>query len=136
MSVIKNKRNESKMQFLETANEIHLFTIKQAVKFPKKYTFYVSQKLSDCACAGHAYVKRGNSIYPTNAHEVQLRRDYFLHAYAEFQNLISQINIAYNLFPIPEKTIVAWMGLINDELRLLKSVLKNDKARYKNLTDF
>lgn len=124
------------MQFLETASRIHIYTIKQVIKFPKKYTFYVSQKVASCASDAYAFVKRGNSIYPTNAHEVQMRRDFFLQAYAEYQNLISQINIAYNLFPIQENTMINWMSLINDELRLLKSVLKNDKTRYKNLLGF
>ena len=34
MSVVKSKRGESGMQFLENAYNLEVFTIKQAVKFP------------------------------------------------------------------------------------------------------
>jgi hypothetical protein len=34
MAVLKSKRGQSNMQFLENAYELEVFTIKQAVKFP------------------------------------------------------------------------------------------------------
>ncbi|MBR2265816.1 MAG: hypothetical protein IJ882_03965, partial [Paludibacteraceae bacterium] len=78
-------------------------------------------------------VKRGNSIYPLNQHEVQMRRDYFLRAYAELQNMVSQIEVAQELFGIEMDTMKYWMEIIDTEMRLLKAVLKNDRARYKEL---
>ena len=35
MSVLKSKRGESAVQFLETARELEIYTIKQCAKFPK-----------------------------------------------------------------------------------------------------
>lgn len=42
MSVPKHKRHESYVEFLSNAYEILSFTIKQCVKFPKRYTFFLS----------------------------------------------------------------------------------------------
>jgi hypothetical protein len=133
ISVIKSKRGESDMQFLDTAYQLYIFTIQQCVKFPKRYTFYVSQDISHIAFEIHRKVKCANSIYPTNSHEFQMRRDYFLESYADTQSLISQINAATELFQISGGVLTRWMELINYELSLLKGIMKRDKSRYKNL---
>ena len=133
ISVIKSKRGQSSMQFLDTATKLHIYTIKQCVKFPKRYTFYVSQSISDTATEILKCAKSGNSIYPTNAHEVQVRRDYFLRAYAETQSLVSLINDARELFDISGSTLTGWMELIQSELNLIKGVMKADKQRFKKL---
>lgn len=135
MSVIKSKRNQSSAQFLETALQIQHYTLRQCVKFPKRYTILFTQNLTTTATNACTQVKKGNSIFPTNKHEAQLRRDCFLQAYAELQALISLISTAYDMFPISENAIVEWMRLINEELRLLKALMKADKQRYKNLPD-
>lgn len=133
MSVIKSKRNESDMQFLDTAFQLYIYSVQQCVKFPKRYTFYVSQEISHTASEIHRKVKCANSVFPTNAHEFQIRRDYFLEAYADTQSLISQINAATELFQISGSILTRWMELIQSELHLLKGIMKKDKARYKNL---
>lgn len=121
------------MQFVDTASKLHIYTVKQCVKFPKRYTFYVSQNISDTASEILKCVKSANSIYPTNAHEVQVRRDYFLRAYAETQSLVSLINDAKEMFDISGSAMTGWMELIQAELNLLKGILKTDKQRYKKI---
>ena len=134
MTVIKSRRAESELQFLATARKLQIYTIQKCVNtIPKRYTFFVAQNLSDSATAVYANCKRGNSIYPLNQHEVQMRRDYFLKAYAELQNLVSQIEVAYELLHFEEKVLHEWAGLINEELKLIQAVLKKDRERYKNI---
>ena len=133
MSVIKSKRSTSEIQFLHTARELQIYSIQKCAHFPKRYTFYVSQPLAACATRIHEDVKRGNSIYPTNQHEAQMRLDYFLNARAELYNLVSQIEVARELFNIEEHVIKYWMEMIDTELRLVKALIKTDRARYKNL---
>lgn len=130
MSVVKSKRKESALQFLDTASQLHIYSIKQCVKFPKRYTFYVSQNISDTASEILKCVKSANSIFPTNVHEMQVRRDYFLRAYAETQSLISLINDAKELFDISGTAMTGWMELIQTELKLLRGIMKTDKQRY------
>lgn len=133
MSVIRSARSVSEVQFLYTARELQIYTIQKCVGFPKRYTFYVSQPLAAVATRIYEDVKRGNSIYPSNQHEVQLRRDYFLQAVAELQNLISQVEVAYELFRFDANIIEHWMQLVDTEMKLIKALLKSDKSRYKDL---
>lgn len=133
MSVPKSRRTESDMAFLQGAREIVLYTLRKCVGFPKRYTFYISQPIADCAIRIEEYIKRGNSIYPTNAHEVQMRRDEFIHANTELYNLLSLLEIAGELFGISADTMQGWAELIHNEIRLVGGVLKKDKARYKHM---
>ena len=133
MSVIRSARSVSEVQFLHTARELQIYTIQKCVGFPKRYTFYVSQPLAAVATRIYEDVKRGNSVYPANQHEVQLRRDYFLQALAELQNLISQVEVAYELFRFDANIMEHWMELVDTEMKLVKALLKSDKSRYKDL---
>ena len=131
MPVIKNKRGISGVQFLDTARELQIFTTRKCVKFPKRYTFFITSSIVQCAINIHSYVKKGNSIFPSNADDAKLRREQFIQAGIELQNLISQINVAYEMFPVPDKTMKQWMELIQKEIALVKSVIKKDKEKYK-----
>lgn len=130
MSVPKHKRNESSVQFLDTAALLHLHTIKQVTKFPKKYTFYVSQPIARLACDVLDNVKRANSIFPSNSHEAQVRRDLFQAARGSVQAMISEINNAKELLPISGAALSEWMSLISYELDLLKRVMESDRKRF------
>ena len=133
MSVIKSKRSESEMEFIHTARQLQIHSIKKCTGFPKRYTFYISQPIANSATRIHQYVKMANSIYPLNKHEVQIRRDYLLRANAELQSLISQLEVAHELFGIDVDALKYWMELVEREIRLVKAVLKKDRARYKHL---
>lgn len=133
MSVPKGKRGESDVEFLRTARELQLYTIKKCVGFPKRYTFYVSQPIAECATRTHEYLKCANSIYPMNQHEAQLRIDYELHANAELNSLVSQLEAAAELFGIEPDKLKHWMELVEKEMRLVKALIKKDRERYKTL---
>ena len=110
MSVIKSKRSTSDMEFLATARKLEIYTIQKCVNFPKRYTFYVSQPLAAAATRIYEDVKRANSIYPLN-----------------------QLEVAQELFGIEMDTLKYWMDIVDTEIRLVKAVLKSDRARYKDL---
>lgn len=134
MSVIKSKRTESEMEFISNARELQIYTVKKCTGFPKRYTFYVSQPIANIATQIHHNVKCANSIYPTTKSEAEMRKMYLKRATAETQSLISQIEIAAELFGIEENSIKHWMALIKKEIRLIQAVLKRDRERFKNLT--
>ena len=134
MSVIRSKQNESELEFLRTARNLQIYTVQKCVNtIPKRYTFYVGTGLAESAASIYQNAKRGNSIYPLNQHEVQIRRDYFLRAYAELQSLVSQIEVAYELLHFDEKVLHEWAALINSEMKLIRAVIKKDRQRYKDL---
>ncbi|NCC06710.1 MAG: hypothetical protein EOM30_01380 [Clostridia bacterium] len=133
MSVIKSKRTTSDMEFIANARKLEIYSIQKCVGFPKRYTFYVSQPIANAATRIYEDVKRGNSIYPLNQHEVQLRRDCFIRANAELQSMISQLEVAQELFGIEMDTLRFWVDIIDTEIRLVKAVMKSDRERYKDL---
>ena len=133
LAVIKSNRSESEMEFVHTARELQIHTIQKCVGFPKRYTFYVSQPIAACATRIHEYVKCANSIYPLNQHEVQIRRDYLLRANAELNSLVSQIEVAHQLFGLEPDKMKFWMDIVEREIRLVKGAMKKDRERYKDL---
>lgn len=134
MSVPKSKRGTSDMEFVYNARKLQIYTVKKCVGFPKRYTFFVSQPISDSATRIHQYVKMANSVYPTNAHEVQLRRDYLIRANAELNSLVSQIEVANELFGLEARVMKYWMDIVDEEIRLVKGTMTKDRERYKNIT--
>ena len=121
------------MEFIYNARQLQIHTIRKCVNFPKRYTFYVSQPISNASTRIYEDVKRANSIYPINQHEAQIRRDYLIHANAELYSLISQLEVAQELFGIEPEALKFWMQLVEKEIRLVKAVMKKDKERYKIL---
>ena len=136
MTVIRSKRDISELEFLYTARELQVYTIRKCVNtIPKRYTFFIAQHLADSATAIYVNTKKGNSIYPVNQHEVQIRRDYFLKAYAELQSLVSQIELSYEIIRYDQSVMQEWAALIAKELKLISGMLKKDRERFKNLPD-
>ena len=64
---------------------------------------------------------------------MQIRRDYLLRANAELYNLVSQIEVANELFGIDGDSVKFWMDIVDREIRLVKGTMKKDRERYKNL---
>lgn len=133
MSVPKPQRSVSEMEFIRNARELQIFTIRKCKNFPRRFSFYVNIPLANASTRVYEYVKRGNSINPGNQHEVQLRRDCFLKANAELYNMVSQIEVAEELFGLHKEMMREWVTLINREITLVKGAMESDKRRYKNL---
>lgn len=133
MSVIKSSRTTSDMEFIATSRNLEIFTIRKCGKIPKHYTFYISVPLANASTRVYECVKKANSIYPVNQHEVQMRRDYFIRAHAELQSMVSQIEVAAELAGLSKEVIREWMALIDSEIRLVKAIMKKDRERYKNI---
>ncbi len=120
------------MEFLATARKLQIFTIQKCVNaIPKRYTFFIATPLADSARRVYECVKRGNSIYPTNPHEAQLRRDWFLQANAELYNLVGQIEVAHEMIHFDPAIMREWSGLISAEIKMVKGILKSDRERNK-----
>ena len=145
MSVPKSKRGESGYEVVNTAGDLYNKTIQICLKLPKRYTYLVLQPIVELAGKVADYTKSGNSVYPSNAHEVQIRRDYFIHARATLQSLISRANIIIDIptvltYKDGDKTkgvtkneLQEWADLMGKEDRLIAGAMKKDKERYKDL---
>ena len=134
MSVVRSKRSDSSLEFLNTARKLQIYTVQKCVSvIPKRYTFYLGTGLAESAASIYKDLKRGNSVYPVNQHEVQVRRDYFMRAYAELQSLVSQLEVAYEIINFDENVLHEFGSLISTEMKLVKAIIKTDRERFKNL---
>lgn len=135
MSVLKSNRNKSDIQFLETAREIELSIYRITKNFPKRYNYTLSAELIKLAQSLLDNLKAANSIYPTNAHELQLRRDYWIYANNSLQCLISQCGIAKELAIDVKSSSWEQLGLIlQGEAKLISAVKSSDTKRFSTLT--
>ena len=134
MSVLKSHRSDSGVQFLDTARDLEVYTLRNCMKFPKRVTFYLSQHIVSLSQAVLNNCKAANSIYPRNAHEAQMRRDCLIKANNALQAMVSQLDIAQGVVgDVPDKVWLEWMRLIAEEARLISAVQKSDLTRYKDL---
>lgn len=140
MSVLSSKRSVSAVQYVDTARELEIYTLRQCVRFPKRYTFFITTEIVRLAQNVYNNVKSANSVFPTNASEAQRRRDYLIMANCDLQCLISQLDIAKNLITqtANNKAIEAsvwqkWLDIIEQEAKLIAAVKKSDKERYANI---
>ena len=131
-SVHRNERDDSDMQFVQTARDLQIYVLKTVRHFPKSYTFYLGLPLAESARKIHSCVKRANSINPTNQHEAQMRIDQLLYARAEIHNMIAQVEVAAEV--MTEKfNKKEWMSYLYAEIPLVNGVIKSDRARYRRL---
>ena len=145
MSVPKSKRDESKFEVVNNALDLYKFTLSLCLKMPKRYTFLVLQPIVELAGNVADYTKCANSVFPTNAHEAQMRIDYYIRARAELQALISRAGILFEAsgalnYKDEKKTkgvtaheIEKWSYMMYKELSLVKGAVENDRKRFKNL---
>lgn len=135
MGVLKKDRGLSSVQFIDTARALEVLTLKNCLKLPKRYTFFITTEIVRLSQSVYNNVKSVNSIYPTNQIEAQMRRDYFTKANCDLQALISQLGIAKEIITTEMKATIwiEWMNLIEEEAKLISAVKKNDKERFKSL---
>lgn len=131
MAVLKQKRGESYLQFLDTARQLEIYTLKHCVKFPKRYTFFITTEIVRLSQSVFNNVKSANSIFPSGQLEVAMRREFLTKANCDLQCLISQLDVAKEMFgeEVKANTWCTWMDLIETEAKLISAVKKRDKER-------
>lgn len=145
MSVPTYRRNESAIQYLETARELETYTIRYCAKFPKRFMFLITKHIVELSHSVYDNAKAANSVYPLNKEEEKLRIGYLSRAICDLECLASQLEIAHELIThfetgtpqnsktraIAPKIWEEWSAIMVKELRLLKSVRKSLHEKYK-----
>lgn len=132
-SVLKYKRNQSPMEFENNARKLMLYTIQRCGHFPKHYTFYIGIPLANDAREMYSCIKRANANEPKSRIEAQARHGYFKKAVAILWEMVSQIEVAKDLFTISDHIMEEWMGMIDYEFDLLNGIMNHDDHQYANL---
>ena len=131
MSVPKGERNTSTMEFLATARNLQIFTLRKTKKFPTRWRADISTPLVLDTRYVYQCLKMGNNRWPTNAHEAQIRRDYFLQARGRLDSFIAQLKIACEVCEVNEKVLREWSMLAAEEIKLINGVIESDRRRFK-----
>lgn len=142
MSVPKSKRKESSYDVVDTAKKLRGKVLHICLKLPRRYTYILLQDAMHNASKVAYLCKGANSVFPTNAHEAQIRIDYWIHARAALQALSMDIDdfadipslVTYNdagkkkgatRYEIDEIGI-----LIKQEMGFLKKAIETDRKRF------
>lgn len=140
MSVYKSKRETSAVQYVETARQLQVFTISNCVKFPKRYTYLVVNKLASLAEDIDTHIRIAEAIMPTNSHEAQTRRDELNLAFGLLNSLDDKLQLMYDIvkknpnwdkeFRWLPNAMLEWGRLIQAEKNLIVGVKKADRKRF------
>ena len=141
MSVYKSKRSTSAIQYVENARQLQVFTIKNCVKFPKRYTYIVVQKIANLVEDIDTHVRVAESMMPTNLHEAQLKRDELTYTFGLLNSLDDKLQLMYDIvsdnpnfkteFKWLPNAMLEWGRLIQKERDLITGVKKADRKRFK-----
>ena len=141
MSVYVSKRNESQVQFLETARKLSAHTLTYCLKSPKRLTFFITKDI--CYLARKVYYEANiaNNIVPRNSKDVQNRREHFQLALAACENMelpLTELKSRLEMNPEESKewkkfAFQEWGRLLLEEQTLLKGIMKKDLERYKEI---
>lgn len=140
MSVYKSKRGLSAVQYVETARKLQVFTIANCIKFPKRYTYLVVNKIAGLAEDIDTHVRIAEAIMPTNAQELQNRRDEFTYSFGLLNALDDKLQLMYDIvkqnpkfnteFKWLPSAMLEWGNLIRTEKNLIIGVKKADRKKF------
>ena len=151
LSVLKYKRNESKAEYLNTANQIYIETLRFLTRLSNRYSRLVSGNVIQLAAEVLNHVEKANSIYPSDDERKKLRKAHLLEARASLMALDVHLTHCYELISLnPEGCFETANGkpvkqsdakqkinnmaeslgcLIDKENTMITNLLKSDKKR-------
>lgn len=132
MSVLARNRGVSAMEFLNSAHELELFTIRRSAHdIPKAYTFVLRVPLCESARRINQNLVYANSIYPTSKEDYAKRRGFQRMAILECENMLELLRLTSEVLPIKDTILEPWTGYILSVEKLTKLWFKSDKERFK-----
>ena len=129
MSVLKNKRTESQLEFYHTATqaraEITRLMMNEKV-VPKRwrpvFTFPMTEKLIKLI----DYITAANTIYPQNLREAEMRRDYQTRAIITVEQILQLMQYIMTTLPVNVDKFQPATELLTRESALLRGWRKSD----------
>lgn len=136
MSVLVKDRGESVMEFMNTAFELEKFTIQACHRenvIPKRYRLSKGMDLMRSANIIGNNVVYANSIFPKTREEHKMRAKYQRSAIREIQIMLKDLRLVSEILPIKDTTLEEWTGLLLKEEGSIKSWMRSDAKRFKDL---
>lgn len=136
MSVRKGDRGEGTLQVLNDCRILASYTIqicRNEKVFPKSQRWIMSQRIVNECVDAMTCIRRANSVMVYTSEDFKYRRVQQVEAHAHLDALLSLIDLAFTSFDIEARKIEYWTGLALSTDDKLKSWMKADKQRYKNI---
>lgn len=95
MSVLKQKRTTSKAEFINTANQIYIETINFLTRLSARYSRLIAEPVAKLAGEVIDHTEKANSIYPSDAQRIELRKAHLLEARASLMALDVRLTHCY-----------------------------------------
>lgn len=99
--------------------------------FPKRSRRALANRIVDSVVLIHNNVYKANNTYVVTQDDAEYRLNLQKEAIREINELPPTIELAYYLYNINGRKIDYWVGLILEEMELLKKWHKSDKERFK-----
>lgn len=95
MSVLKEKRTVSKMEYVNTANQIYIRTIDFLSRLSARYSRLLAPQIAELAGEVMDRTEKANSIFPSNQQRKELRTAHLLEARASLNALDVRLTHCY-----------------------------------------
>ena len=97
MSVLAQKRTVSKAEFVNTANQIYIETLNFLTRLSARYSRLVAEPVATLAGEIIDHAEKANSIFPSDAQRVELRKAHLLEARASLMALDVRLTHCYRI---------------------------------------
>lgn len=138
--VHKAERGDSPMEFINNARELEEHTLKKTKRFPKSYRFIISNDLVAYSKRIYNDVLAANEESLKDARSYYKRQDYLDDAKNTTKIFGAQLTVARKVIgqwenneKIESSMWEEWGGMINNEYKLLKGLIKKEKDQYGDL---
>lgn len=95
MSVLQQKRTVSKAEFVNTANQIYVETLNFLTRLSARYSRLIAEPVAKLAGEIVDHAEKANSIFPSDAQRVELRKAHLLEARASLMALDVRLTHCY-----------------------------------------
>lgn len=136
MSVPKSERSESQMEFIRQLRLLEVEILRISASKPKKFSYFINNHIIKYAAEAYSSAKAGNTIYAITEDDIRLRRQYIYKSYASIMELISQVDVFYEVYKSDGLTNKQIEDLsIHLELcrKLIKGVLDKDREKARKI---
>ena len=137
VSVLKNKRCESKAEFVNTANSIYDETLAFLTRLSARYARLLAQNIINLATEIADHCEKGNSIFPSDNVRKELRERHFLEARASLMALDVHLTRVYGiLIQNPQGAFTTASGNVihsNDAVKRLDNMAQSLGEKIDNL---
>lgn len=95
MSVLKAKRTTSKAEFVNKANEIYVETLNFLTRMSARYSRILAEPVALLAGEVIDHAEKANSIFPSDAQRIELRKAHLIEARASLMALDVRLTHCY-----------------------------------------